>query len=148
VLEPRSQDASQHDSQNDMDPIQYPTNHVVAILDSSVQTACAVDGLLDGGFLDPEINFIRPEEVDRLSTGTGHRGVLDWFVRVTQSVGLKDDEMEMKEGYEQALRQGRTVIAVLTETEERKDRAAKIIRECGGHFINFFGRLKLERIAR
>jgi hypothetical protein len=53
----------------------------------------------------------------------------------------------MKEHYEKALRDGRTVIAILTPTDERKDRAAQILKECGGHFINFYGRLAVQRIA-
>ena len=29
-----------------------------------------------------------------------------------------------------------------------KDRAAELIGKCGGRFINFFGRLNIQRIAR
>jgi hypothetical protein len=39
-------------------------------------------------------------------------------------------------------------VAVLAPTEERKDLAADVLRRCGGRFINFFGQLKVERIAR
>jgi hypothetical protein len=45
------------------------------------------------------------------------------------------------------LRSNQTVVAVLAPTEERKDLAADMLRRCGGYFINFFGRLNVQRIA-
>jgi hypothetical protein len=38
-------------------------------------------------------------------------------------------------------------VLVLALTEERKQRAAEILRQHGGHFINFFGGLEIERLA-
>jgi hypothetical protein len=126
----------------------YPTQHVLAILDTPDQTQCALDALLGGGFLESEVDLNRgAEDAERLAAGTGRRGLQDWFIRATGSVGLKNAETEMKERYEQALREQRTVIAVLAPTDERKDLAAEIIRECGGRFINFFGQLNVERIG-
>ncbi len=128
--------------------VQYPTNHVVAIFDTPDQTSCALDALLGGGFLESEVDVNRgAEDADRLAEGTGRRGLQDWFIRLTGSVGLKNAETEMKERYEQALRENQTVVAVLAPTEERKDLAADILRKCGGRFINFFGPLHVERVA-
>ena len=126
----------------------YPTNYVVGILETSDQTNCALDALLGGGFLESEVDVNRgAEDADRLAAGTGRRGVQDWFIRLTAALGLKNAETEMKERYERALRDRQTVVAVLAPTEERKDLAADLIRRCGGHFINFFGRLNVERIG-
>jgi hypothetical protein len=129
--------------------VQYPANHVVGIFDTPDQTGCALDALLGGGFLETEIDVSRgSEDADRLAAGTGRQGLQGWFIRVTGSVGLKNAETEMKERYEQALRDNQSVIAVLAPTEERKDLAAEVFRKCGGRFINFFGQLNVERIAR
>lgn len=129
--------------------VQYPTNQVVAIFDTPDQTTCALDALLGGGFLESEVDVNRgAEDADRLAAGTGRRGLQDWFIRVTGSVGLKNAETEMKERYEKALRDNQCVVAVLAPTEERKDLAAAVFRKCGGRFINFFGQLNVERIAR
>jgi len=136
-------------AESDTGEVQYPTNHVVAIFDTSDQTGCALDALTGGGFLESEVDVNRgADDADRLAAGTGRRGLQDWFIRLTGSVGLKNAETEMKEHYEQALRDNRSVVAVLTPTEERKDLAADIFQRCGGHFINFFGKLNVERIAR
>ena len=52
--------------QNDDESVQYPTNQVVAILDTQVQTACAVDTLVQGGFLESEVELLcGSEEADR-----------------------------------------------------------------------------------
>jgi hypothetical protein len=130
------------------EPGQYPTHHVLAILATEDQTSCAVDALVNGGFLESEIEVSRgPEIVEQVTATTGRSGFQDWFIRIFQRVGLKNPETEMKERYEQALRDGETVILVLTPTEERKARAAAMLRECGGHFINYYGHLNVERIS-
>jgi hypothetical protein len=129
---------------SDQDSLQYPTNHVVAILDTQDQTARALDALIQGGFLEPEIELLRGnDEADRLGGDTGRRGLQDWLIRLTGSA-----ETEMKDRYEEALRGGNTVVAILAPSDDRKERAAQILNECGGRFINFFGRLNVERIAR
>lgn len=142
-------EGAQNDSEAEMDPVQYPTNHVVGILDTQDQTSCAVDSLVSGGFLESEIQIGHGTALaDRVESHTGRHGLQDLFIRLFQSVGLQNAEIEMRDRYEQALRDGRTVIAILAPTEERKDRAAQIVRECGAHFINFFGHLSVERIIR
>ncbi len=143
------EDAVQHASEDERGPIEYPTNHVVAVLDTPDQTSSAIDALLGGGFLESEIQIGRGTvEADRVEAGTGRRGFQDWLIRLFQRVAIRNAETEMKDHYEQALRDGHSVIAVLASTEERKNLAAKMIGECGGHFINFFGHLNVQRITR
>ena len=62
----------------DEESIQYPMNHVVAILDTQDQTAYAVDALINGGFLESEIDLSHgPEDAARLEAGTGRQGFQD-----------------------------------------------------------------------
>jgi hypothetical protein len=139
--------ALEPDSQDDRKPMQYPTDHIVGVLDTPDQASCAVDALAMGGFLESEIKILHgPEEAERVDASTGRRGLQDWWIRAAQRLGLENAETEVKERYEKALRDGHTVIAILAPTEERKDRAANLLRECGGHFINFFGRLAVQRL--
>jgi hypothetical protein len=149
VADPKSRDTKQPGGQDESDSIQYPTNHVLGVLDTSSQVECALDGLSQRGFLESEIELNRGTEfADRLGATSGRRGLGDWFIRIFERVGLKNAESELKEQYEEAVRNGAAVIAVLTPTEERKDLAVQLIRECGGRFINYFGRLNVERIGR
>jgi hypothetical protein len=122
---------------------------VLGVLDSSEQVDCALDALISSGFLESEIELNRGSEfADRLGASTGRRGLGDWFIRTFEKVGLKNAEVEIKEDYEQAVRDGHAVIAVLAPTEERKDLAVRLVKECGGRFINYFGALTVERISR
>ena len=142
-------DSVEHGHEDELETVQYPTNHVLAILDTPDQTACAVDALVNGSFLESEVRIGHGlQHADRLEAATGRSGFQDWFIRLFQSVGLKNAEIELKDHYEQALREGKTVVAVLTPTVERKDLAVRLIRDCGGRFINFYGRLNVERIGR
>ncbi|MFL5447646.1 MAG: hypothetical protein ACJ8AP_16510 [Gemmatimonadales bacterium] len=142
-------EAPQDVAGNETEPIEYPVNRVVGILDTPAQTTCAVDGLVGGGFLESEVAVGHgPEPAERLASGTGRRGFQDWFIRFTERLGHRNAEMEMRDRYEQALRDGHTVIGVQAPTEERKDLAVQILRNCGAHFVNFFGRFNVEQIVR
>ena len=61
--------------------------------------------------------------------------------------GAAGDEVDARHEYEQALRDGHVNVLVLAPTDERKQRAAEILRQHGGHFINFFGNLQLEQLG-
>lgn len=140
--------AAESSAGDEAQSIEYPTHHVLAVLETSDQVDCTLDGLTNSAFLESEIELNRGEEfADQLGSSTGRRGLSDWFIRLFQSVGLKNAETELKEHYEQALRDGHAVIAILTPTDERKDLAVQLLRECGARFINYFGRLNVERIG-
>jgi hypothetical protein len=68
-------------------------------------------------------------------------------LKVPHGFGAGSDEVDARHEYEQALRNGAVNILVLAPTEERKQRAAEILRQHGGHFINFFGRLEIEQLG-
>jgi hypothetical protein len=56
--------------------------------------------------------------------------------------------MELKDRYEQALREGRYAISVLAPTEDRKNEAGQILRDHGASFVNFLGRFSIEALHR
>lgn len=133
---------------DESDPILYPANHVVGILDSPEEARCTADALAQGGFLESEFRLACGLSVaERLHASTGRTGLLDRVIRIAQSIGITHDELEVKNRYEQALRDGSLLAVVLAPTDERKTRAAGIVRDCGGHFINFLGRFTREEIV-
>jgi hypothetical protein len=135
-------------SQDEASAMSYPTQCVVAVLDTQDQARRAVETLLGGAFLESEVHVSRgAADADRLASGTGRQGLQDWFIRLTGSVGLKNAETELKERYEAALRDDKSVVAVLAPTDARKDIVVGVLRDCGGQFINYFGRLSVERIG-
>ncbi len=127
----------------------YPTNHVLAVIDGVEELEVAAKALEDGGFLDSEIEIIHgPAAADMLHENTGRTGLAHLAIRLAERIGVADEEMELKDGYEQALREGRFAVAVLTPTEDRKSKAAQILRDHGAHFVNFLGRFSIEALHR
>jgi hypothetical protein len=129
-------------------PIAYPLNHVVGIVDTADAAAEAVRILTGGGFLPSEVTVACGSAMaERLRQSSGHAGLLGGVIRLADRLNILGDELEEKRQYEEALRDGRIVLAILTPTDERKVRAADVLRRQGGHFINFMGRFTSERLA-
>jgi hypothetical protein len=127
------------------EPLRYPTNHVVGVLDTEQQVADAVAALTGGGFLESEVQVATGSAAaDRLNAGTGRAGLGNLAVRVAERLGIANDEMRLKDRHEEALRDGRFVILVATPTDDRKDRAAQLLRERGAHTLAYMGRFTIE----
>jgi hypothetical protein len=107
----------------------------------------AFDSLVANGFLESEVSLGSGRELaDRIRATTGRSGLLGRILDILDRFGAGGDEMDDRHEYEQALRDGGVTVLVLAPTEERKLRAAEILRLHGGHFINFFGKLKIEQL--
>jgi len=145
---PEHHDARTEPGEAGREPIRYPTNHVVAVLDSRSLTTAAVAALEAGGFLDSEIQVgTGPAAADELDATTGRRGLADMLIRLAERIGATDEEMETKKRYEQALRENRFVLSVATPTAARKDQATRILREHSAHTVAFFGKHTIEHIV-
>lgn len=130
------------------DEIRYPTNHVVAVLDTEQQLGDAVAALESSGFLPTELNAVcGVDAADRLKANTGRSGLGGLAMRIADRLGIENTEMEFKDHYEQALRDGRYVLLVAAPTDERKDHAAKILRDHGANAVSFMGRFSIEGIV-
>lgn len=146
MTEPRTdRDTVQRSTGRSGEPIRYPTNHVVAIVDGPTALRSAYSALRDAGFLASEIGVSSGQAAaEALEESPGRTGLTGALVRIAEHFGVADGEMEMKDRYEQALREGRFVVSVLAPTEERKDLTARILRDNGANWINFLGRFTIE----
>lgn len=132
----------------DAQGVTYPEQHVLAILETADAARAALDALAAGGFLESELAVLHgPAEAERLDAGTGRTGLLDRVLRFVEKIGIRNDEIAVKDRYEDALRAHQYVVFALAATDERKDRAAAILAAHGGRFVNYFGRLTLERLG-
>ena len=130
------------------EPIRYPTNHVLAVLDSRAVTSAAVTALEAGGFLESEIQVgTGTAAADELDATTGRRGLASMLIRLAERIGATDEEMETKNRYEQAMRENRFVLSVAAPTAERKEQATRILREHGAHTVAFFGKQTIEYLV-
>lgn len=129
-------------------PVRYPMNDVVGILDASEQVGPAVAELTAGGFMESEVQVQCGEaRAKALDVKTGRRGLAHIAIRIAERLGVENIEMERKERYEQAMREGHYVILVATATEERKDRAAEILAKHNAHTVSFYARFTIEDIV-
>ena len=145
---PDHHDITGEQRERSQEPIRYPTNHVLAVLDTGEQVTATVAALTKRGFLESEVEVgTGAERADALHAATGHVGLTDLMIRLAQRVGVADEEMETKRRYEQAMRDDRFLVLVAAPTEERKQRAIEILREHGAHTLTFFGKHTIEYIT-
>lgn len=126
-------------------PVRYPTNNVIAVLESSDQVIATVEGLTGSGFLASEFDVrCGGAAAERLEQSPGRRGLLGLVISVAEKLGFSDEEMKQKDRYEEALRSGRYLVRVSAPSDERKDIASRILNDNGATEVNFFGPLTIE----
>lgn len=130
-------------------PIRYPVDHVIAVVDQPEQLRSALAALKSGGFLESELGVRSGEAMaDALAATSGRTGWSDLAMRFSDWMGLTNDEMEIRHRYEDALRDGHFVVSVAAATDERRDVAARVLLDHGAHFVNFLGRYTMVLLAR
>ncbi len=133
---------------NAHEPVRYPSEHVLAVLDTREQATAATAALTAGGFPESEVHVATGvERADDIGAATGRTGLVGLVTRLAERIGLANEEMETKNRYEQAMRDNRFVVAVAAATDERKDRATQILREHGAHTVTFFGKHSIEYVT-
>ena len=133
-----------HGTSNNAANIPYPTNHVVGVVTSD-EAGPVVGALTSAGFAASEIVLGCGEAAaDNLKASTGRAGLTDVAIRIARRLGVRDEEMAIKDRYETELRNGQVVVSVPAADVGQKKLAADVMREHGGHFINFLGRFTIE----
>lgn len=131
------------------EPVSYPINHVVGVVDTVEQVAALLPDLKAGGFADSDIRVhCGKDRAAALESSTGRRGLANLAIRIAEMAGLKNIEMERKEFYERAMREGRFVVLVAAPTDEHKDRASEALARHRAHAVSFLGRFTIESIVR
>ena len=92
-------------------PVQYPTNHVLGVVDTREQANPLRAALTSGGFLDSGIQVeTGAARADEVNASTGRRGLADMLIRFAERIGATNEEMETKDVYEHAMRDNRFVL--------------------------------------
>jgi hypothetical protein len=148
--DPRTnQNAAPESADRADEPVRYPENAVVGIIDTVEQLEDAVTSLEDGGFLASEIEVLHGQAAaTKLSEATGRTGFAGLAMRVIASIGLPNDETAMKNRYAEALQKGWFLVSVLAPTKERQQLATNLLHDHGGKFVNFLGRYTIEQMRR
>lgn len=146
MSEPRTNpEAASRPAERRDEPMVYPENTVVGIIDDVDRLHQAISALTSGGFLASEIDVLHGEAAAQsLSESTGRTGLAGLAMRLVKSIGIPDDETAMKDRYADALEEGRYMVVVQAPTEERRELAAQLLHEHGGRFVNFLGRFTIQ----
>lgn len=125
----------------------YPTNHVVGVVESADQVTRSCEGLRAEGFSESDIQITHGKAAaDRLEASTGRSGLENVAVRIAERLSLADEEMITKDMYEEALRNGSFVVAVAAGSDDRKERASRVLLTNGGQTVKHLGRFTIEDI--
>lgn len=121
-------------------PEHYPEESVVAVVENG-DAGRVIGALRSAGFRQSEIRAVAGQmAADKLRAQTGRTGLADLAIRIAQRLHLTDEELEMKEEYSDALRDGKVLFLVLAPTAERKELAAQLLHSHGASSVNFLGR--------
>jgi hypothetical protein len=127
--------------------IGYPAGSLLAVLPEEESGAAVAAALRAAGIPDRDITMLRgPEGADRLDGTGAMNGVIARLHRLV-SFTLMDQLVDMAL-YEQAVREGHVVLMARPRDDERKATAIGVLRQRGGHFINYYGRFATEEIER
>jgi hypothetical protein len=124
----------------------YPTNHLLAVVDDPTAADAAAEAIVRGGMRRDDVTLLRGDSSAALGgLGARHR-LLTRIIRAVQYMTM--DQMPDFGRYEQALAEGRTVIAVYATDRPAMLRARDVLRSNGAHFLNYYGRVATEELGR
>jgi len=125
--------------------IGYPTGWLLAVADDADRAAACLTAVEQ---VAPEAQAVVLEGPDAAARfdGLGRRsGRMAWWRRMMQQLAM--DQMPDFLWYEEALRQGRRVVAVHAPEPALRRKAVDALQDVGAHFINYFGRWTTEAIS-
>ena len=129
-------------------PVRYPVNTVLGVVDDVQQVDRLVDALIENGFMESELEVATGSAIaDAVHASTGRTGLARLAVQLADKLGVQDEEMEFKQHYEQAMRDGRFVVMVKAPSDLRKQRAMELLNEHGAHAVSFHGRFTIEGVV-
>ena len=127
--------------------IGYPTDSLVAVLPDAERAATAAAALKAAGIPDRDITVLRGDEGASRFDPTGATHGLFTRLRRIVSFTVMDQLPDMA-WYDAAIRAGQAVVMVRVRGDDRKTRVIEILRNLGGHFINYYGRFATEEVVR
>jgi hypothetical protein len=127
--------------------IGYPTDSLLAVLPDAETAAKVAAALKAAGVRDRDITVLRGDEGASRFDPTG--AVHGFIARLRRLVSFTVmDQLPDMAWYDAAIRAGQVVVMARIRGDDLKAEAVRIVRENGGHFINYYGRFATEEIVR
>jgi hypothetical protein len=127
--------------------IGYPTDRLLAAFRDPTAAAGAAAALVADGVASKDVTILRGEEGAARLDGTGATHGAVGRTRRLVSFTLMDQLPDLA-WYEASVRDGGAVVMVRVRGDERKRAAIALVREHGGHFLNYYGRFATEEVSR
>ena len=127
------------------DSLGHPQNQVYAVFDESADAERAASHLNEAGFGPEKIGSLQgPRDAAKLADATGDRGF--WAKLSHFGVDLGDEDNPYMEQYKRELEQGRTVLAVVTESDAEVEKAQQVLVEHRARFLTKYGKWAVEAL--
>ena len=127
--------------------IGYPTDSLLAVLPDAENAAQAAAAVNAAGIPDRDITVLRGDEgASRFDpTGAVH-GLVARLRRIVSFTVM--DQLPDMAWYDAAIRAGQVVVMLRVRGDDPKAKTIRILRDRGGHFINYYGRFATEEVVR
>lgn len=126
--------------------LRYPARKVVGVVNASADLEAALGALAAAGVAADAIQVFAGDEGIRAVDPDGrHHGLLGRLTRALQAIG---EEYEHMRRYEEELRAGHYLVVVsVPEEKAARERVAGILRQHGGHFVDYYGPLAIVHLV-
>ena len=126
--------------------ITYPTDRLLGVLDAPADADLVVEALAAAGVQPDGVEVLVGDDgLDRLSRLGARPSPWSRVVRLFQFL-LMDQTPDFLV-YEQALRDGRAVVAVRVHDRDAMLAVAGVLERASAHFLNYFGRFATEEVS-
>jgi len=127
--------------------LRYPTGWLLAVVDDRTTAAEAASAVRAAGIAQSDIRILTGGESRAAFRALGaSAGPLARVIRGVQFMSM--DQMPDLPTYEQAIVEGRTVIAVQPKGRQALLAVKDVLAAHGAHFQNYFGRFMTEEFSR
>lgn len=123
----------------------HPQNQVYAVFDNSSDADHAASHLNAVGFSPEKVGLLQGRgDAEKLADATGDRGF--WAKLSHFGLDFGDQDNPYMQQYKQELEQGRTVLAVVTESDAEVEKAQQVLAEHNARFLTKYGKWTVEAL--
>jgi hypothetical protein len=119
--------------------VNYPTNYLLAMVETELYQQEAYRALLEAGFADENIVLLNGDETMNFFRAE-HSGFHPWHKLKAALASVMSDEGTDYIAYREAAQKGDYLLAVCIEDPSEVNKAGNILKAHHGFMIRFFGR--------
>jgi len=124
----------------------YPTNRIVAIVDSKMEADEVCCELMDAGFDSADIDeSVGKEGLQFLDPDGQNHGLMTKLIRKWQ-FAAQGEEFKYLELIKKGLKEGHTIVSIPALTESARGKVAKILKSHHAEGIRYYGRFHVENL--